>query len=140
MKYATYTFAMSGKSKYVQYEKIVGLFNKETINLVVPDVELTQTIQNVFNISVVTEPGTITIVNDLPQVYGQVVRDFDVITYVDPRNNRNMSMLYTGDCFVGYFSMPELGDDEWSQSLLNELLEKGLTVCEVPTAFSGVIA
>lgn len=140
MQFQTYTFSMSGKSKTIQYVKMVGLFNKQTITLTVPDVELTQQIQNVFKISVVIEPGMVTIVDGIQQLYDQVVRDFDVITYVDPSNNRNMNMIFNGKIFIGYFSLPIEGEDAWSQLLLNELIEKGMMVTEVPKNFEGLIA
>jgi hypothetical protein len=130
---------MIGKAKTIQYSKY-SFLSQETIHLVVPDVELTQVIQNVFKVSVVIEPGTVTIVDGIPNVSGQVVKDFNAVTYVDPSNQRNMSMIYTGECFVGYFSMPEVGEDSWSQNLLEYLLSNGFEVVDVPAAFVGVLA
>lgn len=139
-QYQTYSFAAKGNTKTIQYTKY-SFLSQEVIDLVVPDVELTQTIQNVFKVLVVIEPGTITIQeNGLPKIEGQVIRDFDVITYVDPRNRRNMNMIWTGSEFVGYFSMPIEGEDEWSQSLLEYLLSNGFEVVEVPEIFQGCIA
>ena len=139
IQYSTYSFAMIGKAKTIQYSKY-SFLSQETIHLVVPDVELTQVIQNVFKVSVVIEPGTVTIVDGIPNVSGQVVKDFNAVTYVDPSNQRNMSMIYTGECFVGYFSMPEVGEDSWSQNLLEYLLSNGFEVVDVPAAFVGVLA
>lgn len=120
MEYATYTFAMTGPTKTVQFTR--GVFVQTTVDLTVPDVPISQRISAVLSVPVA---GT----------------DRDAVVYTDDSNGRNMTMIHAGNgLFVGYFSLAVDGPDDWSQGLLEYLMGQGMTPAIVPPEFVGVIA